>query len=134
MTHGVEKLLIIITVSAFFDSLFCIRAMSGIANKYVGILLPILAIASCMFLVQPCECSQVEERHLSLQSSVPQSIQSLREDISNPVPYHRCTSFAELPTIAIMINAALLLLAVCQVGVRQEVRSGQERAREEDAP
>jgi hypothetical protein len=108
--------------------------MSGLVIKHVGIFVPILAIASCMFLAQPCDSSQVEERHLSLQSSFPQSIQSLREDISNPVPYHRFLSYAELLTIAIMTNAILLLFSVCQVGVRQEVRSGQERAREENAP
>mmetsp|Transcript_58501 Transcript_58501/g.122229 ORF Transcript_58501/g.122229 Transcript_58501/m.122229 type:complete len:178 (-) Transcript_58501:75-608(-) len=58
--------------------------MFGLVNKHVLISLPVIAIASCLFLVQQSESSQVEERHVALQASFPQSMQSLREDISNP--------------------------------------------------
>ena len=73
--------------SPSLDSVVCIHTMPVQINKHVGIFSVIVAIAICLFLVQPCESSQVEERHLTLESSFPQSIQSLREDISNPVPY-----------------------------------------------
>ncbi len=60
--------------------------MFGLVTKHVAITLPIMAIASCLFLVQKSESRQVEERHAPLQAvSFPESIQSLREDISNPV-------------------------------------------------
>ncbi len=88
--------------------------MFGLVNKHVAVSLPILVIAGCLFLVQQSESSQVEERHVSLQASFPQSIQSLREDISNPVlKQPLCFYF--------LTYSDLHPLAVCEVGIREKV-------------
>ena len=88
--------------------------MFGPVNKHVVVSLPILVIAGCLFLVQQSESSQVEEKHVSLQASFPQYIQSLREDISNPVPKQSlCFCF--------LTCSDLHPLAVCEVGIREKV-------------